>query len=367
MTDLKINNSLTSFLFRYRFVKIIILLTLHVLGALILGLLIFTITEYILASIGFIGGNIMGNLWNNLKLNLLPPIIISLSLIVILVPNPIYALAALIFVFFNTAIFLIGIHVEFLALIYVIIYIGAIAILFLFVIMMFNLKELRDSTSYTQNKDFLTISLSFYLLILYKFYYLLVNAFLNYIEYDLYINEVIALKYKLLFGQSQVLYTHFIQDIIYDLSKDLLEWKLLGIDPYKIYGRIEPETNVQNNELIPQIYKWYLERTVNSGAIDLGNNSNSDFLAKQIINDITSSLSSAYTQPIDILICGQILYTYYSYLFLISTTILLISMIGAIILALSTTEKTMVESTSSENFYVDNSYSNLIQKKKNGK
>ena len=50
-----------------------------------------------------------------------------------------------------------------------------------------------------------------------------------------------------------------------------------------------------------------------------------------------------YEAPIDILIYGQVLYTYYSYLFLIGTTILLISMIGAIILALSTTEKTMFE------------------------
>lgn len=349
MNNLKTNHALTSFLFRYRFVKIIILLTLHILGALILGFLIFSITEYILASIGVIGGHILGKLWINLKLNLLPPIIISLSLIVILVSNPIYALASLILVFFNTALFLIGIHVEFLALIYIIIYIGAIAILFLFVIMMFNLKELRDSTSYTQNKDFLTISLSFYLLVLYKFYYLLVNTFLNYIEYDLYINEVLNLKYNLLFGQSQVLYNHFIQDIIYELSKDLYEWKLSGVDPYKIFERKGPaEITIQPMDLIPQIYKWYLERTVNFEGVDLellslDHNSDTSFLVRQTINDISSSLASAYITPIDILICGQVLYTYYSYLFLISTTILLISMIGAIILALSTTEKTTTE------------------------
>lgn len=62
MNNLKTNHALTSFLFRYRFVKIIILLTLHILGALILGFLIFSITEYILASIGVIGGHILGKL-----------------------------------------------------------------------------------------------------------------------------------------------------------------------------------------------------------------------------------------------------------------------------------------------------------------
>jgi len=58
--------------------------------------------------------------------------------------NPIYALLSLIAVFFNAIILLLSLKIEFLALTFLIIYVGAIAILFLFVIMMFNLKKLQS-------------------------------------------------------------------------------------------------------------------------------------------------------------------------------------------------------------------------------
>jgi len=58
--------------------------------------------------------------------------------------NPIYALLSLIMVFFNAIVLLLTLKIEFLALTFLIIYVGAIAILFLFVIMMFNLKKLQS-------------------------------------------------------------------------------------------------------------------------------------------------------------------------------------------------------------------------------
>jgi len=63
----------------------------------------------------------------------------------ILAKNPIYSLLCLITVIFNTIILLLTLKIEFLALTFLIIYLGAIAILFLFVIMMFNLKKLQTS------------------------------------------------------------------------------------------------------------------------------------------------------------------------------------------------------------------------------
>jgi len=76
---------------------------------------------------------------------LLPSLIIILSISVVLFNNPIYSLLALIIVFFQMVILLLSIQVEFLSMIFLIIYIGAISILFLFVIMMFNLKELQTA------------------------------------------------------------------------------------------------------------------------------------------------------------------------------------------------------------------------------
>ena len=76
--------------------------------------------------------------------------ILILSLLVVILSNPIYALICLILVFFNSAVFLLSINVNFLAMIYLIIYIGAIAILFLFVVMLLNVRivELYSSLQY---------------------------------------------------------------------------------------------------------------------------------------------------------------------------------------------------------------------------
>jgi NADH:ubiquinone oxidoreductase subunit 6 (subunit J) len=65
---------------------------------------------------------------------------------------------------------------------------------------------------------------------------------------------------------------------------------------------------------------------------------------KQLLED-NLPFTPLYKYPTDILIYGQILYTYYCYLFLLVTFVLLIAMIGAIILALSTTEKSTLISS----------------------
>lgn len=64
--------------------------------------------------------------------------------------NAIYALLFLIILFSMCSIVLIWLHLEFLALILMIIYIGAIALLFLFIIMMLNIRiaELSESLIY---------------------------------------------------------------------------------------------------------------------------------------------------------------------------------------------------------------------------
>ena len=60
---------------------------------------------------------------------------------VILARSPITALFCLIGVFVNAILLLLTLRVEFLSMILLIVYIGAIAILFLFVIMLLNLSE----------------------------------------------------------------------------------------------------------------------------------------------------------------------------------------------------------------------------------
>ena len=65
---------------------------------------------------------------------------------VIAVTNPIYSILFLILVFTGTVGILLLLGAEFLAMILLIVYVGAIAVLFLFVVMMLNIRiiELKD-------------------------------------------------------------------------------------------------------------------------------------------------------------------------------------------------------------------------------
>ena len=190
-------------------------------------------------------------LWQFLGTYVLPTTILILSLFVVILPNPVYALICLILVFFSAAVFLLSINVNFLAMIYLIIYIGAIAILFLFVIMMFDLRELQKQSNKINDYSFLSISFSFCFLVLYKFYGLLLDHMATFVDYDKYFNDFAKIKFESL--------------------------------------------------------RYFLTY-----------------------------------QHTDTLLFGTLLYDYYSYLFLISALILLTSMLGSIILALSTTEEITV-------------------------
>jgi len=65
------------------------------------------------------------------------------GIMVISVRNPVHSVLFLIMVFFNAMCLLILLKVEFLALIFLVVYVGAIAILFLFVVMMLNIKIIQ--------------------------------------------------------------------------------------------------------------------------------------------------------------------------------------------------------------------------------
>ena len=91
---------------------------------------------------------------NNVLLDLLALGAILSSIMVITAKNPVISVLFLIAVFINVAGYLVLLGVAYLGLVYLIVYVGAIAILFLFVIMMLNLRlvELVDTgQEYTKN------------------------------------------------------------------------------------------------------------------------------------------------------------------------------------------------------------------------
>ena len=90
----------------------------------------------------------------NIFLNILAFGALISSLLVITAKNPVIAVIFLISVFVNAAGYLMLLGVGFLGITYIILYVGAITVLFLFVIMMINIKLtdiLETGSQYTKN------------------------------------------------------------------------------------------------------------------------------------------------------------------------------------------------------------------------
>ena len=92
---------------------------------------------------------------NKFKMNIQNLILISISflmtiasILILSAKNPVYSLFFLVLIFFIGSLFLIYIDMEFFALIFLIVYVGAIVVLFLFIIMMLQLKIVNVGASY---------------------------------------------------------------------------------------------------------------------------------------------------------------------------------------------------------------------------
>ncbi len=90
---------------------------------------------------------------------LLPIVTILAAVIVVFVSHPVYSLLCLISVFFGVGIIFLNAQAEFVALVFIIVYIGAIAILFLFVIILLNVKKLAVSAAakYSYKESYLIL------------------------------------------------------------------------------------------------------------------------------------------------------------------------------------------------------------------
>jgi NADH-quinone oxidoreductase subunit J len=68
-------------------------------------------------------------------------VVVVSSFLVVFSSNPVHSVLFLIFTFFNSAIIFLILRAEFLAMTLLIVYVGAVAVLFLFVVMMLDIKE----------------------------------------------------------------------------------------------------------------------------------------------------------------------------------------------------------------------------------
>lgn len=118
-------------------------------------------------------------------------LLILCGLLVPLSSSPINSAIFLIMAFCNSAFILFFFNVEFLSLIFIIIYVGAIAVLFLFVVMMLNIKITEQNVlAYSTTNKILFIFMLFYCLFL-ILSYSFENTFSRDIAININKNEII--------------------------------------------------------------------------------------------------------------------------------------------------------------------------------
>jgi len=125
------------------------------------------------------------------------------GILVITSKNPVIAVIFLISVFVNAAGYLILLGIGFVGISYIIVYVGAIAVLFLFVIMMINIKLtdiLETGTQYTKN---LPLALSIGSLFIYEIYQILPFTFNN-VKALSYLLEILTNLNGLLYSNSAI-------------------------------------------------------------------------------------------------------------------------------------------------------------------
>lgn len=216
------------------------------------------------------------------------------SFMVIASKNPIHSILYLILVFCNVTFVLILLGIEFIAITFLIVYVGAIAVLFLFVVMMLNIKIIElDEVFWRYIPAGLLIS-SCFLFQLFAF------------VFNFNITEVFGL---------------FFYNGFYSVNKLIFNFSELDTLPTSplingIY--INPVLNYQiDAELINFIYK------------------KETFFCFIKLNETSCNFLNLSFELTNTEILGWLVYTYTFFIFLVISLILLISMIGSIILVLN--------------------------------
>lgn len=125
--------------------------------------------------------------------------------------NPVHAVLFLVMVFANVASMLLILGLEFIALVYLVVYIGAIAVLFLFVVMMLNVKLVELSTSIF---NYLPLNIVVTFLLGYQISYLVYSTFHPLDSIDLLssvfiMDNITSFSNIQLFGQNLFLFNFF--------------------------------------------------------------------------------------------------------------------------------------------------------------
>ena len=224
----------------------------------------------------------------NILFYLFSSIALVSGVMVITARNPVHSVLFLILVFCNAAGLLILLNLDFFAMIFLVVYVGAIAVLFLFVVMMLNIKLAEINENVLR---YLPIGGLIGLLFLFEI--------LVVIDNDL----IPVLTFTQIQGISQSEYFLYKIRSLFAGSSNLLEGNLTTADYMK-----DLEHMVQ----------------ITQNFADKGIGTYGEYIEWPSKIEMVTNIEAI----------GQLIYTYYFYYFIVASLILLVAMIGAIVLTM---------------------------------
>ena len=190
-------------------------------------------------------------IYNNFIFIIISFFVFFSSILVIGCKNPIHSILSLILVFCSSSIFFLIFDIEFLALIFIVVYVGAISVLFLFVIMMLNIKMIEINENLIK---YVPISSFIFFIFIFEIYFIfskniffLETNFINYIDWLQLINKKTNME-----NLGEILYTYFFQ--LFLLSSLILLVAMIGPIVLTLTNNIK---NNKRQNIFEQITKSY--------------------------------------------------------------------------------------------------------------
>lgn len=247
--------------------------------------------------------------------------------------NPILSLFNLIVLYIIIAFYLIFIGITYLGISYIVVYIGAIAILFLFIIMMIDIEVTKERSS--NYLPLLLLMLGGFLwtikTILFNIGIMKINKFLYKEKTDYLINsneKLTNLNSDYINDDKVDVFLTNVEEIIKDSNPEVKLDEVSNISAFESIRLSEP-VNILNKENNVYVSKL-MEKIYNNQDNIL--NSKWSSLSEEGYLLITPTWDSALNRLTQISSIGDVLYTvYHAYIYIVSI-ILLLAMVGAIIL-----------------------------------
>jgi len=246
------------------------------------------------------------------------------GIMVIRSKNPVHSVLFLILVFCNAAGLLLLLHLDFFAMIFLVVYVGAIAVLFLFVVMMLHIKLTEMNENILR---YLPVGGIIGFIFLIEVLLVVENDLIPLLDISI-LSNTWSSEHLQVFGDSVSGDSNFLRPCEVLRPIDLLFYKIKGttlfLNPNLSYLEFLKELN---GEAWTQSVQFKSLGSINSSMdtkISIGDLYSFQYIQWSLFSETTDSIRAL----------GQILYTYYFYFFILASLILLIAMIGAIVLTL---------------------------------